>query len=76
MLARQLPLPHARAGDYLLIHDAGAYTLSMWSRYNSRQLPKVLGYDKREGLRLLKERESLDEVWRFWSSSGGVRVPR
>jgi diaminopimelate decarboxylase len=76
MLARQLPLPHARAGDYLLIHDAGAYTLSMWSRYNSRQLPKVLGYDKREGLRLLKERESLDEVWHFWTSSGSVRVPR
>lgn len=44
ILATDLELPEVIEGDFLLIHDAGAYTLSMWSRYNSRQMPKVPGY--------------------------------
>ena len=56
-----------KEGDYVLIHDTGAYTLSMWSRYNSRQVPKVVGYyDEGEKFEILKERESLDDVLNFW----------
>jgi diaminopimelate decarboxylase len=45
VLARDLPLPTVEEGDFIVIHDAGAYTVSMWSRYNSRQMPLVLGHE-------------------------------
>ena len=70
-LARQVSLPaDTRAGDYVLVHDAGAYTLSMWSRYNSRQLPKVIGYEDGR-FETLRRRESVDEVLRFWQGPDG-----
>ena len=60
-------LPEAVEGDFLLIHDAGAYTLSMWSRYNSRQTPKVLGYVRGGAeFQILKTRESIETVHSFW----------
>jgi diaminopimelate decarboxylase len=64
-LARSRPLPELSPGDFLMILDAGAYTLGMWSRYNSRQMPKVLGVDG-NGLVVLKERESLERVLKSW----------
>jgi diaminopimelate decarboxylase len=67
VLARQLALPEAQPGDFLIIRDAGAYTLSMWSRYNSRQIPKVIGYDG-DGFTLLRRRESLTELAAFWGA--------
>ncbi|MBK6966988.1 MAG: diaminopimelate decarboxylase [Bacteroidales bacterium] len=68
VIAKDLELPVAAEGDFLLIHDAGAYTLSMWSRYNSRQIPKVIGY--RPGtmtFEVIKERESKDDLYEFWT---------
>jgi len=64
-LARSRLLPELSPGDFLIVLDAGAYTMAMWSRYNSRQMPMVLGF---EGGRLsvLKERESLERVLEFW----------
>jgi diaminopimelate decarboxylase len=68
ILSREIYLPKVAEGDYILIHDAGAYTLSMWSRYNSRQVPKVIGYhNDGEKFEILKVRESLDDVLNFWS---------
>ena len=67
MLAREIELPVVEEGDYVLIHDAGAYTLSMWSRYNSRQMPKVVGYTGNgNSFEILKKRETLSEVADFW----------
>ena len=67
ILSKEIILPEVKEGDYILIHDTGAYTLSMWSRYNSRQAPKVVGYyDEGEKFEILKERESLDDVLNFW----------
>lgn len=68
VLARDICLPEMVEGDYLLIHDVGAYTFSMWSRYNSRQLPKFIGYEE-EGkrFRILKPRERIEDVCRFWN---------
>ncbi|MCF8303966.1 MAG: hypothetical protein K9I94_11875 [Bacteroidales bacterium] len=43
MLERNVYLPPIEEGDYLIIHDSGAYTLSMWSEYNSRSKPRVFG---------------------------------
>jgi len=64
-LARARPLPEIEPGDWLIVRDAGAYTVSMWSRYNSRQMPKVLGADG-DALTVLKRRETVEDVLRFW----------
>jgi len=68
MLARNIKLPEMYSGDYILIHDCGAYTMSMWSRYNSRVLPKVIGYyNDGDKFEILKKREILDKVLDFWN---------
>ena len=65
ILARNVALPVVEEGDYLVIHDTGGYTFCMWSRYNSRQTPRILGYDGDE-FEILKERESFEELAEFW----------
>lgn len=68
ILELEILLPRVDEGDLLVIQDAGAYTSSMWSRYNSRQFPKVISYEDGGGkFALLKERESLQKVKDFWS---------
>jgi diaminopimelate decarboxylase len=65
ILAKNVPLPEIEEGDYIIIHDTGGYTFSMWSRYNSRNTPRILGY--RDGdFEILKERESMDQIISFW----------
>ena len=68
ILAREVSLPPINEGDYIIFCDAGAYTLSMWSRYNSRQIPKVIGY-RRDGAEMLvvKQRETIEDIIGFWS---------
>ncbi|EFL50492.1 Orn/DAP/Arg decarboxylase 2 [Solidesulfovibrio fructosivorans JJ]] len=62
---RQARLPDVAPGDLVAIHDVGAYTLAMWSRYNSRQMPRILGY--RQGrFNVLREREEPEDLVRFW----------
>jgi diaminopimelate decarboxylase len=68
VLATGAILPPIMQNDYLLIHDVGAYTFSMWSRYNSRQLPKMIGYaGGGKHIEILKTRETVDQVRDFWS---------
>jgi diaminopimelate decarboxylase len=68
VIERNILLPELQAGDFIAIKDVGAYTMSMWSRYNSRQLPKVIGYQSGgKRLTLLKDRENLNRVIEFWS---------
>ena len=67
VIAREIELPVVAEGDYLLIHDAGAYTLSMWSRYNSRQMPKVIGYSVADDeFEIIKEKETKEDLFEFW----------
>lgn len=66
ILAQEVQLPQAHPGDLLVIDDVGAYTLSMWSRHCSRQLPVVLGVDG-DDVTVLKKRESREDLYRFWS---------
>lgn len=56
---RQLPEVHV--GDYLVLHDTGAYGASMSSNYNSRPLlPEVLF---EQGVpRLIRRRQTIDEL--------------
>lgn len=68
IIARDLELPVVEEGDYILVHDAGAYTLSMWSRYNSRQMPKVIGYStENDAFEIIRERETKEDLFEFWS---------
>ncbi len=67
MPAVRVPLPEIRANDWVIFHDTGAYSLSMWSRYNSRQVPRVLGYESAGwSFQVLKERERPEDVIAFW----------
>lgn len=63
--AKSRQLPDVSPGDFLIFLDAGAYTMAMWSRYNSRQMPVVLGLEEGRP-RVLKERETLEQVLAFW----------
>jgi diaminopimelate decarboxylase len=67
MLATGVKLPEIKEGDYIIVRDTGGYTFSMWSRYNSRQTPRILGYHE-DGRRfeILKERETLNDIYNFW----------
>ncbi len=68
IIAKDLLLPEVAEGDYVVIHDTGAYTLSMWSRYNSRQMPKVIGFSNDgEHFEILRSRETVEDLWDFWS---------
>lgn len=67
VIGHDIELPVVEEGDYIIIHDVGAYTLSMWSRYNSRQVPVVLGYKSGgKEFEALKLREEINEVIDFW----------
>ena len=65
IIAKDISLPVVEEGDLLIIHDVGAYTLSMWSRYNSRRIPKILGY-KNNKFSVLKNKEKSIDLYNFW----------
>ncbi|HEX5472705.1 MAG TPA: hypothetical protein VFW73_12515 [Lacipirellulaceae bacterium] len=69
IIARDVMLPPILPGDWMIIRDVGAYTLSMWSRHCSRAIPAVLGYDpvQCDSLRFLRKAETPNDVVRFWS---------
>lgn len=54
-------LPPVQVGDYLVLHDTGAYGASMSSNYNSRPLlPEVL-FDNGQA-RLIRRRQTIQEL--------------
>lgn len=55
------PLPPARVGDLLVIHDAGAYGASMSSNYNSRPLAAEVLVDGASA-RLIRRRQTVEEL--------------
>ncbi len=65
IMAKNQQLPDIRPGDLLVIRDTGGYTFSMWSKYNSRQFPRVIGFAD-DRFTILKERESPEEAADFW----------
>ncbi|MCX6281885.1 MAG: diaminopimelate decarboxylase [Bacteroidetes bacterium] len=68
ILAKGVSLPEVQEGDHIVIHDTGGYTFSMWSRYNSRFAPRILGYfNEGESFVVLKEREGMEDIIRFWT---------
>jgi hypothetical protein len=40
----------------------------MWSRYNSRFAPRILGYrNGGSSFELIREREKMEDILRFWT---------
>eukprot|EP00929_Paragymnodinium_shiwhaense_P033491 TRINITY_DN18383_c0_g1_i2.p1 TRINITY_DN18383_c0_g1~~TRINITY_DN18383_c0_g1_i2.p1 ORF type:complete len:332 (+),score=70.17 TRINITY_DN18383_c0_g1_i2:572-1567(+) len=65
------------AGDLLVMHDTGGYTMAMYSKYNSRQASAIYGYrrdmwkDVEDNFNFvtLKNRESYEEALSFWGEA-------
>jgi len=68
-VARGEMLPEIHPGDWVVVHDVGAYTLSMWSRHCNRGIPRVLGHqgDGRP-MMVLREAERPEDIVEFWSA--------
>jgi diaminopimelate decarboxylase len=62
-LAHDRVLPHMEVGDVIIIHDAGAYGFVMASNYNSRPLPAEVLIQEDGSLRLIRRRQSLEDLW-------------
>ena len=60
-LAKDRMLPDVKRGDLLAVFTAGAYGMSMASRYNSHGLPAEVLVDGDEA-RVVRERESVEEL--------------
>ena len=57
-------LPEAVAGDYLILHDAGAYGAAMSSNYNTRKLaPEVL--IQNGAADVIRERQTFEAILQF-----------
>lgn len=61
-------LPAAGPGDLLCIHDTGAYGASMASNYNSQLLPAEVLVTDDGTPRLIRRRQTLDELLQFENS--------
>ncbi|MBX3358264.1 MAG: diaminopimelate decarboxylase [Phycisphaeraceae bacterium] len=60
-LAKDRPLPPVARGDLLAVFSAGAYGMSMASRYNSHPLPAEVLVDGAHA-RLVRRRETYDDL--------------
>lgn len=66
-VAEQVHLPTIQAGDFMVIRDAGANCLSLWSRHCSRLSPAVYGYSQdTSSVVCLRKQESLQQLLAFW----------
>lgn len=61
---RQMIIPHE--GDVLVVRDAGAYTVAMYSRHTSQLVPAIYGVDEKGDIEVLKKQETVEDVVRFW----------
>ncbi len=66
IVARNILLPKAAPGDYIVIHDSGGYTFGMWSRYVSRLFPKIIGI-KNNNYQIIRKKETPEDIYKFWS---------
>jgi len=71
-LAKEVMLVQPKPGDILAIHDTGAYTMSMYCRFNSIRASPVYGFKREEGaaggitLQCFKNRDTFEECMMFW----------
>jgi diaminopimelate decarboxylase len=65
-VARNRPLPEIEPGDFVVLHDTGAYYFTSPWAYNSIPVPPVYGFanaiDGTVQFALIRRAQSLDEV--------------
>ena len=69
VIADGMRLPAPEPSDYVVAHDVGAYTFSMWSRYCSRPFPPIYGFRRTGGgldFEVLHSGETDEDLARFW----------
>ena len=68
IVATGVELPSTLSGGCAIcVHDAGSYTLAMFSKYNSRQAPPVYGFSAGgTSIQKLSDGESVDEALAMW----------
>lgn len=75
-LAKEVSLETPEAGDLVAIHDTGAYTMSMYCRFNNIRASPVYGLTKDTqgnlNLACFKTRETVEENLSFW----GLDAPK
>jgi len=71
LLAVDRDLPKIERGDWLVVRDAGAYTMSMYNRHTSQLVPAVFGYEERSPhqLQLLKPQETPEQLIAMYSAN-------
>lgn len=55
-------LPNVAVGDYMMIHDTGAYGAAMSSLYNSRPLCPEILIDQNGGAKLIRRAQRMEEL--------------
>ena len=68
-MQKNVDLVEAKAGDVLLMHDTGAYAMSMYSKFISHIPSPVYGIRKSGGnyvITCLKDRETIQQTLEFW----------
>src|SRR6185295_7057267 len=74
ILAAERTLPKAKAGDLVVVLDAGAYGFSMASEYNARPLPAEVLVDG-DKVTVLRAREKEAELFRGETGTAKVSAP-
>jgi diaminopimelate decarboxylase len=63
-IARDMSLPIAHPGQWLIIRDTGANSFALWSHHCSRPFPKIIGF--KDGYEILRNRDSFEDILNFW----------
>lgn len=66
ILAKNRMLPEIKKGDVVCVLDAGAYGYSMCSSYNSRPRPAEVLIQKDGSARLIRRRETIEDLMRLF----------
>ena len=69
-MAKGIPLAETiETGDILIIYDTGAYTMSMYSKFNSNISNPVYGFSvKSQKIFCFKDKETMADTLGFWGS--------
>ena len=70
-----MELPIVEEGDILMVRDTGAYTMSMYSKYNSITPSSVYAFEHQEesagpefAFYCFKQKETSNETLAFWGN--------
>ena len=71
LIAKGLVLPSFKQGDYVVYHHTAAYSIGMYSMYNSIATPPVYVYSvskeaNKVMVKLIKREESVQQLTTFW----------